>query len=193
MKQILVSRDNNNKCRVVQIEAIFNEEHIYWEIHRHSGLLSGKMTTQPIITITVGKAKRSLDQQCELQFNSLVKKYLDKGYKTIESLGHASLDTFKESDLPELSVDQNGAIKPMLCLVYDPKDKKSQGIKWLASRKLDGLRMSIYMKDGKITERGSFDELMELNGDFAEVYNSQQAQRKQVVDFDALAAESGVM
>ena len=51
----------------------------------------------------------------------------------------------------------------------------------------------IYMKDGKITERGSFDELMELNGDFAEVYNSQQAQRKQVVDFDALAAESGVM
>ena len=51
----------------------------------------------------------------------------------------------------------------------------------------------IYMKDGKITERGSFDELMELGGDFAEVYNSQQAQRKSMVDFDALAAESGVM
>ncbi len=51
----------------------------------------------------------------------------------------------------------------------------------------------IYMKDGKITERGSFDELMELNGDFAEVYNSQQAQRKSMVDFDALATESGVM
>ncbi len=51
----------------------------------------------------------------------------------------------------------------------------------------------IYMKDGRITERGSFDELMALNGDFAEVYNSQQAQRKQVVDFDALAAESGVV
>ena len=51
----------------------------------------------------------------------------------------------------------------------------------------------IYMKDGKITERGSFDELMALNGDFAQVYNSQQAQRKSMVDFDALAAESGVM
>ncbi len=51
----------------------------------------------------------------------------------------------------------------------------------------------IYMKDGRITERGSFDELMAQNGDFAGVYNSQQAQRKQVVDFDALAAESGVM
>ena len=50
----------------------------------------------------------------------------------------------------------------------------------------------IYMKDGKITERGSFDELMALGGDFAEVYNTQQAQRKSMVDFDALAAESGV-
>lgn len=50
----------------------------------------------------------------------------------------------------------------------------------------------IYMKDGKITERGSFEELMALNGDFAEVYNIQQAQRQQVVDFDALAAEGGV-
>ena len=52
---------------------------------------------------------------------------------------------------------------------------------------------NVPMKDGKITERGSFDELMELNGDFAEVYNTQQAQRKSMVDFDALATESGVM
>lgn len=50
----------------------------------------------------------------------------------------------------------------------------------------------IYMKDGKITERGTFAELMALNGDFAEVYNIQQAQRQQVVDFDALATEGGV-
>ncbi len=50
----------------------------------------------------------------------------------------------------------------------------------------------IYMKDGRITERGTFEELMKLNGDFAEVYNIQQAQRQQVVDFDALAAEGGV-
>ncbi len=50
----------------------------------------------------------------------------------------------------------------------------------------------IYMKDGVITERGSFAELMALNGDFAEVYTIQQAQRSQVVDFDALAAEGGV-
>jgi len=51
----------------------------------------------------------------------------------------------------------------------------------------------IYMKDGVITERGTFEELMALNGDFAEVYNIQQAQRQQVVDYDALAAEGGVV
>lgn len=45
----------------------------------------------------------------------------------------------------------------------------------------------IYMKDGKITERGTFDELMKKNGDFASVYNIQQAQQGKVVDFDALA------
>ncbi|MBE5878125.1 MAG: ABC transporter ATP-binding protein [Lachnospiraceae bacterium] len=50
----------------------------------------------------------------------------------------------------------------------------------------------IYMKDGVITERGTFEELMALQGDFAEVYSIQQAQRQQVVDFDALAAEGGV-
>ena len=50
----------------------------------------------------------------------------------------------------------------------------------------------IYMRDGVITERGTFQELMDLNGDFAQVYNIQQAQRAQVVDFDAMAAESGV-
>ncbi len=50
----------------------------------------------------------------------------------------------------------------------------------------------IYMKDGVITERGTFEELMALQGDFAEVYNIQQAQRQQVVDFDALAVEGGV-
>ena len=50
----------------------------------------------------------------------------------------------------------------------------------------------IYMRDGVITERGTFQELMDLNGDFAQVYNIQQAQRASVVDFDALAEESGV-
>ena len=50
----------------------------------------------------------------------------------------------------------------------------------------------IYMRDGRVTERGTFDELMALGGDFAQVYNIQQAQRQSVMDFDALAVKSGV-
>lgn len=45
----------------------------------------------------------------------------------------------------------------------------------------------IYMQDGMIIERGTFKELMEINGHFASVYNIQEAQRKAVVDFDQMA------
>ena len=147
MKQILVSRDNKNKCRVVQIETAWVENH--YEIYRKSGLLNGKMTSGPTIVVKP-KVKRNHEEQCELEFNSHVKKYLDKGYKTIQSLGHETLETFTEKDLPEVNTNQNGVKKPMLCKVYDPDDAKSQNIKWLASKKLDGLRCSIYMKDGEL-------------------------------------------
>lgn len=45
----------------------------------------------------------------------------------------------------------------------------------------------IYMKDGMIIERGTFEELMKLNGHFAAVYNIQEAQKSATVDFDTLA------
>lgn len=47
----------------------------------------------------------------------------------------------------------------------------------------------LYLLDGKIVERGTFDELMALDGHFANVYRIQQAQQKSVVDFDSLARE----
>lgn len=46
----------------------------------------------------------------------------------------------------------------------------------------------IYMQDGIIAERGTFEELMKLGGHFAKVYKIQEAQRKAVIDFDDLAA-----
>jgi len=45
----------------------------------------------------------------------------------------------------------------------------------------------IYMQDGMIVERGTFDKLMNLGGHFANVYKIQEEQRKSVIDFDALA------
>ncbi len=44
----------------------------------------------------------------------------------------------------------------------------------------------LYLHNGEIIERGTFGELMALNGHFANVYNTQQAQQKSVVDFDSL-------
>ena len=52
----------------------------------------------------------------------------------------------------------------------------------------------LFMRDGSIEERGTFDELMKLNGDFAKIYNIQKNQEGSV-NFDALAdrlAEGGM-
>lgn len=49
----------------------------------------------------------------------------------------------------------------------------------------------LYMRDGQITERGTFKELMELGGSFAHVYNVQQEQQASVIDYDNLAKNGG--
>ncbi|MBQ9957282.1 MAG: ATP-binding cassette domain-containing protein, partial [Ruminococcus sp.] len=49
----------------------------------------------------------------------------------------------------------------------------------------------LYMKDGEIAERGTFEELMQLGGSFAKVYNVQQEQQDRTVDYDSLAEKGG--
>ncbi len=44
----------------------------------------------------------------------------------------------------------------------------------------------LYLQDGMIIERGTFEELMKKDGHFANVYNVQEAQRKSLVDFDSV-------
>ena len=48
----------------------------------------------------------------------------------------------------------------------------------------------LFMQDGMIVERGTFDELMALNGHFADVYNVQETQKKTVVDCDSIGEEA---
>ncbi len=45
----------------------------------------------------------------------------------------------------------------------------------------------LYMQDGEIIERGTFDELMELNGKFAHTYNVQFERQKSLIDEDRIA------
>lgn len=48
----------------------------------------------------------------------------------------------------------------------------------------------LFMQDGMIVERGTFDELMALNGHFANVYNVQETQKKTVADCDSIGEEA---
>jgi len=155
-----ITRDAKSKIRVIRISCSWSEELHAYIIERSSGLLDGKQVAAPIITIDRGKVKRTIDQQAELQYNSELKKYLDKGYKNIKDLGidNLTLDTAEEA-LPETNTDQNGALKPQLCKVLDKTNGKLTEKQWLGSYKHDGVRMLLFMRDGEVhtSSRGGQD------------------------------------
>ena len=160
-KDTLITRDSKGKIRQINIACEWNEKFQMYVITRSSGLYGGKFITQPNIEITKGKVKRTITEQAELEYNSNIKSYLDKGYKKISDLGYTSIDEFDpDKILPKEKTDANGAKKPMLCKVYDPTDSKTQKIPyWFISRKHDGLRAFLFMKDGEIktSSRGGQD------------------------------------
>ena len=110
------------------------------------------MTKAPDIVITLGKAGRTHREQANLQFNSELKKYLDKGYKELDN----DPETYSETQLEEfygnIKTDQNGFAKHMLAKSADKvKESSINKVKyWYASRKIDGCRCSFYYKDGEI-------------------------------------------
>lgn len=143
MKDILLSRDSKGKCRVIEI-SLECEENKH-TIKRKTGLFGGKQTTQPDIVITCGKAARSLEQQSLLQYNSELKKYLDKGYKRASDLGINELNEENiQKFLPTSNTDQKGTKKVMLCKVLDKTNKKLTDKQWLGSTKIDGTRALLY-------------------------------------------------
>ena len=152
----LVSRDTKGKIRVatVNYELINSKDKQtrYFVIHRASGLLGGKRTAQPDKIVERGKATRNLWEQVMLEAKHLVKEKLDKGYREIEK----DPDEYKTSELEEILggivTGQNGVPKPMLAKQADKvTNPKIYDKIWLASRKIDGLRASIYMgNDGQL-------------------------------------------
>ena len=155
----LVSRDSKGKIRIATIDYSKCDEG--YVIHRATGQFGGKITHQPDIVVSVGKAKRTLSEQVELQYRAKIKEYTDKGYKIIDN----PLETYSESELNEIvgneKTDANGFTKHMLA-------KQSEKVSdatinkvpfWWASRKIDGLRCSFYFKDGVIhtASRGGTD------------------------------------
>lgn len=153
---ILVSKDNKGKIRVVEIDYEWDDNRRGYVIRRKTSQYGGKVTVQPEIWIFTGKAKRTVSEQVKLEYNSHLKKYQDKGYKILPSnidlKDSPSVQAFVEEQMGEGVSDSNGFKKHMLAKQADKVatsvfDKLKY---WYASRKIDGVRCSFYYKDGEV-------------------------------------------
>ena len=153
---ILVSKDNKGKIRVVELEYKWDDSKRGFVIRRKTSQYGGKITIQPEIWIYTGKAKRTVTEQVKLEYASHAKKYTDKGYKLLPSNikleDRTAVETFVEEQMGEGVSDSNGFKKHMLAKQADKVatsvfDKLKY---WIGSRKIDGVRASFYWKDGEI-------------------------------------------
>ena len=153
----------NSRGKVQVVDLLLKQLMTYFEIHRVTGQLGGKQTIQPVITVSQGKAKRTPIQQAELEYNSHMKKYLDKGYKKLSEFTNKSFSECTEPELLEFlgshKTDSQGIPKPMLAQQSDKASVSVFEKEWLCSRKLDGVRCLLYFKDGEIysASRGGTD------------------------------------
>ena len=128
---------------------------------------------------------------------------LDDGYETIvgeRGLGisggqkqRVSIARALLKDAPVLVLDDSTSaldVNTEKRLLHDIKEKYPEKTLLISAHRLSSVvdcDEIIYMKDGKIVERGTFEELMQLDGHFANVYHIQEAQKKSAIDYDALA------
>ena len=153
LNKYLLGKASTGKFRYAQVECDeeWHEPEHGYIIQRSYGQVRGKNTLSPAIIVDRIKQKRNWKEQYTLQFNSEVKKFLDKGYIEVDK--HPN--EYTEEELGELfgevKTNQYGVIKPQLAKqsekVTNPKifDKE-----WLISRKLDGVKALFYYKDGEI-------------------------------------------
>ena len=107
---VLVTRNARDKIQIVFADLIQTGNN--FTIKRVTGQYKGKFTEQPELSIERGKVKRSVLQQAELEFNSIINKYLDKGYKKLSDLTTMHLEEIRPDDLselvPSIKSDSNG-------------------------------------------------------------------------------------
>lgn len=141
----LVTRNARDKIQV----AIVSVERINttYKIMRSTGQYQGKFIDQPIIIIEKGKSNRTPQQQAELEYKSIIKKYLDKGYKLLNTLTKKEYkdltDKELESIVPSLKTDANGELKVMLAKDYNKCPTSLLQKPLWCSRKLNGVRMMV--------------------------------------------------
>lgn len=157
MIKYLLGKSTSGKFRFVVVECNeeWNDDVKGYIIQRSYGQVGGKTTLSPAIIVDRTKQKRNWKEQYTLQFNSEVKKFLDKGYKEVEK--HPN--DYTEEELKELygsvATNQYGVIKPMLAKQSEKvTNKKIFDKEWLASRKINGTRCLMYW-DGKEVKTAS--------------------------------------
>lgn len=150
----LISKSSTGKIRVVYLSSSeeWDEELGGFTINRRHGQLLGKMQDAPTIVISRGKAGRTHREQLELQFNSELKKYLDKGYKEIDKDPELCAESDLLDILGDFKTDQNGFAKHMLAKQADKVSENTinRVPYWYLSRKIDGARCSLYWDGTRI-------------------------------------------
>ena len=97
---ILYTLDSKGKLRYKKF--IISKIESGYQIERASGLKGGTEVPQPTITIDKGKAKRTVLQQAELEYNSIINKYLDKGYKKLNTLTNKKFEELTPEEMKSL-------------------------------------------------------------------------------------------
>lgn len=153
MIKYLLSKASTGRFRwwVCESDEEWHEPEHGYIIQRSYGQVGGKTTLSPAIVVSQTKQKRNWQQQLELQFNSEVKKQLDKGY--VEVKKHPNEYTTEELSeiFGEVATNQIGIIKPMLAKQESKlTNRKILDKEWLCSRKIDGVRALFYWDGSKI-------------------------------------------
>lgn len=149
----MLGKASTGKLRyaVVECDEEWHEPEHGYIIQRSYGQVQGKNTLSPAIIVDKTKQKRNWKEQYTLQFNSEVKKFLDKGYVEVEKHPNDYALSELEDIFGDVKTNQYGVIKPMLAKQSEKiTNQKIFDKEWLASRKLDGVRCLLYYKNGEV-------------------------------------------
>ncbi len=148
----LVSKTSTGKIKIVLYDCFWDDELHGFKITRKSGQFKGKVIEHPTLEIKKGKVNRTAQEQCNLEYNHLIKEKLDKGYKVWEKPLEDTTEQELNEFIGDIVVNQTGVPKPMLAKQADKvTNQKIYEKEWYASEKIDGLRVLIYKgNDGEL-------------------------------------------
>lgn len=147
LQKFLLGKSTNGRFRFAEVftDEDWHDDVKGYTIQRSYGQVQGKTTLSPTIVVDRTKQKRNWKEQYTLQFNSEVKKFLDKGYKEVEKHPNEYTEEELSALYGEVTTNQYGIIKPMLAKQADKvTNQKIYDKEWIASRKIDGTRCLLY-------------------------------------------------